>query len=102
MRNKIRSQRGRSVDYKFLPYGCGYTPDGASVVFSRDYEPLIVVRGDRVTVHDGSRIEYVPVCWYYTDTCPPDRDAYSNKRIGALMERIPRLLEAVEKRRNII
>jgi hypothetical protein len=86
--------------WRSLPYGHGLTACGDTIIFDRDYRPLLRLCSDGIVhVCDGSRVPYEPQRWLYTDTCPPNRCADTRRRISELIRQTPRLLEAVEQRR---
>jgi hypothetical protein len=104
VRTIILSESGTIVNrkraWRSLPYGQGITACGDTIIFDRDYRPLLRVCGDgRAEPCDGSFVQYEPQRWFFTDSNAPHRDAETRRRISELIETTPRLLQAIEARR---
>lgn len=98
---EVNTKNGRDA-WKLLPYGQGATDSGDTIIFDRSYSPLLRVTPDGRAEPCAEPIEIADVRWFYTDACPPNRNAETRRRISELIERVPGLLAAVEARRATV
>jgi hypothetical protein len=97
---RVNSQNRRDA-WKSLPYGTGLTDSGDTIIFDRWYSPLLRITPDGRAETCAEAIEIADVRWYYTDACPPNRDAAMRRRLSELIEMTPGLLAAIEHRRTL-
>lgn len=92
-------------DYKLLPYGAYLTP-GASVIFDRDYRPIVRLTGQwpdcdpasAVVVDPLERIAHDRKEFFYDAATSPRRDKYTREDLQDIVDRFPVLASEIERR----
>jgi hypothetical protein len=92
-------------DPKLLPYGA-YLTDYASVLFDRNYHPIVHVLGKWPDIYPNLATPCPPSTWikhdkkvfFYNDGCTPRRDGKTRATLYGMLESIPALGAEVRKR----